>query len=413
MIVRNFLRSHLAESVLLALCVAMAVSFACALASLTGAYGARARRELARPYWRTLTVQAGADRSRTDAAAVPAVNSSADPMALESLDGDDILAACPTVAYAWQEIPWVMTVEPAGGPDEPAPTPERVTSLTVGPQFFPAYGLAPAQGSLFTEDDYTQGRQVAVLGHDLAARLFGDGRALGRSVRLDGAEYRIVGVLERDPLDDDPNGINNRLYAPPIATQVVTGPGGTVMMTKRIPTLVFSVDDAADLPGASRELSAYLDRALGEGGYSLVSNRERLVNEQRASRRIFGVISILAALGLLVAAVNITNLAAIRAARRARAVAVFRAVGASIPRVFVTLAGEVLSAAVVGALVGAAAAPPLASLLGGVLLGQILGVDPAALVVAFLLSVVVAAAFGTAPLYAAARRAPVEQLKSE
>jgi len=84
-------------------------------------------------------------------------------------------------------------------------TPERIAGEAVTAGFFEVLGVAPVLGRTFTADDDRPGAPlVVVLTHDFwMERLGGDPEALGREVMLDGAPYRVVGVLParfRSPL---------------------------------------------------------------------------------------------------------------------------------------------------------------------------------------------------------------------
>ena len=78
--------------------------------------------------------------------------------------------------------------------------PEQVRALAVTPSFFSTLGRGPALGRAFTEEDATfNADRFAILSHDTwISRFGGDASWIGRSIRLDGAPYRIVGVLPAD-----------------------------------------------------------------------------------------------------------------------------------------------------------------------------------------------------------------------
>src|ERR1051326_6689445 len=75
--------------------------------------------------------------------------------------------------------------------------PERVSGLRVSPDFFALLGVTPAIGRAFRPDEETSGQsQVAVLSDRFWRNRFAaDSGVLGRSIRLDGRPYAIVGVL--------------------------------------------------------------------------------------------------------------------------------------------------------------------------------------------------------------------------
>jgi predicted permease len=71
----------------------------------------------------------------------------------------------------------------------------QATKVTAG--FFPLLGAQPVCGRLFTASDDTPGSpHVVLLGDALWQKLFGrDPKAIGKTLRLDGSAYEIVGVI--------------------------------------------------------------------------------------------------------------------------------------------------------------------------------------------------------------------------
>jgi predicted permease len=80
-----------------------------------------------------------------------------------------------------------------------------VDGAVVTPGFFAAVGLRADAGRLFVADDLPPGRNgVAVVSHAFwRGHLGGDTMAVGRSLRLDGRDFRIVGVLPHDAVVPD------------------------------------------------------------------------------------------------------------------------------------------------------------------------------------------------------------------
>ncbi len=77
--------------------------------------------------------------------------------------------------------------------------PRRARSIEASGTYFTALGVPPLVGRTFDEEeDRPGGAPVAVLGEDLARRLFGGPtEALGRSLQVDGRPSTIVGVMPR------------------------------------------------------------------------------------------------------------------------------------------------------------------------------------------------------------------------
>lgn len=78
-----------------------------------------------------------------------------------------------------------------------ASRPEQLRGMQASAGFFTLLGHPPALGRDFTEDDELHGNSdVAILSHSLWQRRFdGDPSVVGRSVRLSGRPFRVIGVL--------------------------------------------------------------------------------------------------------------------------------------------------------------------------------------------------------------------------
>jgi putative ABC transport system permease protein len=63
-------------------------------------------------------------------------------------------------------------------------------------EYFEIRSYAIEQGRAFSPQEGRAGRAVAVIGHDLADRLFQDRDPIGREVKVYGLPYRVIGVVE-------------------------------------------------------------------------------------------------------------------------------------------------------------------------------------------------------------------------
>jgi putative ABC transport system permease protein len=77
--------------------------------------------------------------------------------------------------------------------------PLRVEAQSVSPSLFSILGVAAHLGRAFSKEEEARGRdRVALLSHGLWQRVFGGDEAIvGRTVRLDGETYDVVGVMPR------------------------------------------------------------------------------------------------------------------------------------------------------------------------------------------------------------------------
>src|SRR6516162_4261559 len=92
-------------------------------------------------------------------------------------------------------------------------TPERVDGARVTADFFDVFGARPRQGRIFRpEEDRPGAERVAVLSDRMwRSRLGGAPDAVGRTVRLDGELYTVVGIM---PASLDYTRDNEQLWVP-------------------------------------------------------------------------------------------------------------------------------------------------------------------------------------------------------
>jgi hypothetical protein len=91
---------------------------------------------------------------------------------------------------------WYFTLASQDGGEPP----DQVRGVRVSPVFFKMFGIKPALGRTFRDDEGEPGAdRVVVFGHGLWMRRFGgDPGIVGRRVLLDAEPYTVIGVLPRD-----------------------------------------------------------------------------------------------------------------------------------------------------------------------------------------------------------------------
>ena len=236
---------------------------------------------------------------------------------------------------------------------------ERLTAQEVTPSFFRVLGARAHRGRLFTEEEGQEGKaSVALLSHAYWERQFG-GRpdAIGRDLRLNGVRHVIVGVLPADFVFLDPAvrfwipasfSANERAedsrYSQNHDGVARLAPGVTVTQAQA----------QLDALNARRlEHAGPLKEALANAGYrtAVVPLEADLVRNVRAALRLLwgGALFV-----LLIAAVNITNLALVRTGGRLKELATRHAIGAARGRIVRQLLTETILLTVVGGALGLA-----------------------------------------------------------
>jgi predicted permease len=276
--------------------------------------------------------------------------------------------------------------------------------------------LKPALGRFFDPEEDTKPleRYVVVLGYDLWRGSFGgDPAVLGRQLQFNGMRYEIVGVGPKDF-----HGLSDHadLWVPSMLPPVRS------FITTR--SLRWAEGVARLKPGVGlrqaqdqmNSITAGLDKEMPDTNHGLrvtvMPIKEYLLGEMRGGLLI---LSVGAALLLLIACINVANLLLTRAAARQRAWSIRVALGASRRRLIRQMLTESLLLSFLGAAAGfllAQWATRTLIAVSGVRFQSFVhvGVAPEVIATAAALALICGLAFGVAPIWATFRADLTETL---
>jgi putative ABC transport system permease protein len=228
--------------------------------------------------------------------------------------------------------------------------PERVEGRRVTADYLPMLGVRPERGRLFTADEDRPGAShVVVLSHGLWERRFGaDPALLGRSIRLDGEPYQVLGVM---PAGVGLPGADEEFWVPLAITPEELRQTGNhrLVVVGRLRPGVSREQAEAEMKAIARRIEPVRPHSNTGISAVLVPLREGLVGDVRSP-----LLLLLGAVGfvVLIACGNVANLLLARAAGRQREIAVRASLGASRGRVVRQLLVESLLLALVGGVAG-------------------------------------------------------------
>jgi putative ABC transport system permease protein len=293
--------------------------------------------------------------------------------------------------------------------------------MLVSADFFPSIGVAPLVGRAFRqEENEVPGRDaVVVLGHDLWSREYGEDQSIvGRTVRMNGLEFTVVGVAPAEFTGLD-RFTRFEFFAPLMMAGQLTPDSSLRALDQRDDralTIKGRLRAGVTLRQAHAEL-ATIARDL-ERAYPDTNRSQTLVVRTELQDRfaesgpnvaLTAMLAFLAAAVLCVACANVAGLLASRAPVRAREIALRLAIGAGRGRVVRQLITESLLVAGLGGALGIVVG------YGGVLLFRRFRIptslpiavsfrlDQRALAVCVIVALVSAVLFGVMPAIRAAR----------
>jgi predicted permease len=237
-------------------------------------------------------------------------------------------------------------------------SPVRTDGQYVTPSYFHALGVAPVLGRAFTEEDATLGKEkFVILSYGLWKEMFaGDRAVVGKTIRLSGVPYEIVGVMPETfrPLDS-----KSRLWIPFAFTPQQTSDGARhnnswAMMARLQPGVTLeharqrlAAIDKRNIERAPARLRKLLEDARFQT--KIVGTRDELVKNIRPTLYL---LQAAVAFVLLIGCVNVANLLLVRANVRMRELAIRFSLGAGRVRMARQLLTETLTLAALGGLLG-------------------------------------------------------------
>ena len=317
-------------------------------------------------------------------------------------DVEEILAE-PSVAAAAPEIQAGSQVKFAS---------ENEIALVVGtrPGFFEVFSYAAHKGRIFTRSEDVGSRRVAVLGYDLAEKLFGARNPVGEEIRIGRQSFRVVGVMKEKGLVGFAD-FDMQVYIPLLRAKAMFNRRSLSQISVR-----GADDDDQDATRAA--VAGVLRRThrlqLGEeDDFTVITQKELFEQFSKGIRIWQAVFFAISGISLVVGGFGIMNIMLVSVTERTREIGVRMAVGAQRGDILTQFLAESSMICVVGAPLGIG----LGWMLNNVVAANLAPLEPVLAPRIVIIAVGVAIATGVVsglyPAWRASRLDPVDALRYE
>lgn len=272
------------------------------------------------------------------------------------------------------------------------------------PSWFQMHEMHLAEGRTFGPAE--ENERVAVIGSVSKHALFGDRPAMGKSVRINGHDYRVVGVTQDKKQSDSlfsMGGFQNLVYIPYQAFR-------NLEPNAQTDRIMVQIDPASEPRQLVRSLEAKLGERLDRQQYQVLTQEDLLGLVFKLMGILTWLLTGLTSIALFVGGIGIMTIMLMAANERSAEIGIRKAFGATRADIFAQFLCEAIVLCALGGLVGLCV-----SLLADYGLYLWTPVKPMMTfpIVALAMSVclVVGGVFGVLPAITASRKDPVQCLR--
>jgi putative ABC transport system permease protein len=278
--------------------------------------------------------------------------------------------------------------------------------ISAEPSYFGIRNIKLSEGREITDADNKDKKYVAVIGSNTKADLFGEGDAIGKKISLRGKEFEVIGITKKSDGGLSFGASSDDVVIVPYDT------GSELTGKNEIFRILVQVNDANNVEEVKK---AMIDKIksnhAGEEDFSVLTQDELLGTFNSILDILTAFVVAIAAISLLVGGIGIMNIMLVTVSERTKEIGIRKAMGAT----FGNILGQFLTESIVISLIGGVIGVGL-SYLAGFVIERLTDITPVfsarALIAAIGVSLLVGIIFGTAPAIKAARKNPIQALKS-
>ena len=315
-----------------------------------------------------------------------------------SLEDAQIIATLPGVEFV---VPVVRGV----GAIEYGNRQRNSDILGVGSQMSKAWQFKVSMGHFLPEDPSGRSRAYAVLGYTMKQELFSNTNPLGKTIRVGGLRFKVIGVIEKkgQMLGFDMDDI---VYIPTDkALQLFNREG------------LMEIDISFGSATSSSQLAARVKHLLtqrhGDEDFTITTQDEMLLSMGNILNILTVGIAALGSISLFVGAVGIATIMTTTVSERRVEIGLLRAIGASQRQILGLFLGEAVLISLLGGIIGLTLLAVIAALLALLVPALPLALHPFFLTLALFASAFIGLLAGVIPAYNASRLNPIDALRAE
>jgi putative ABC transport system permease protein len=293
-------------------------------------------------------------------------------------------------------------------------TSEAVNMVAVTAEFVDVQRMEFSEGRFFNESESYSGKQVVVLGYDIAQNLFDGFNPIGKTVRMYGQKFTVIGVTKKKGSSgiDIGGGDDTSAFFPATFLRRIYGDNNPQVL----PVIVIKPEKGTDIEALKSDIAQKLRnfRGVKQGDIdnffiNILSGLTDMIDGLLGSLRVGGII--ISFFSFLVGGFGIANIMFVSVKERTNLIGIQKSLGAKNKFILFQFLFEAIILCLIGGAIGLLIVWLLAMLLTNILDFEFV-LSFSNILIGTSLSVIVGLISGILPAISASKLDPVEAIRS-
>lgn len=262
-----------------------------------------------------------------------------------------------------------------------------------------------SSGRLLSEIDLENNSKVCLLGTNISETLFSLSNPIGQSIRINGDNYTVVGVLTA--VGNSMGSNIDDIIMMPFTTAKYLGSDTSIN------NLYIKVEDENRIDNTTTLIENYIKNTLGitTDDFSVSSQDSMLETMDSINNTLSLLLGGIASISLIVGGIGVMNVMLVSVTERTKEIGIRKALGATRLDILIQFLIETLVLCLLGGIIGVGAGIGIGIVLGK--MGYTFAPGISIIFVAFLSSAFIGTVFGIFPANKASKLNPIEALRTD
>ena len=265
--------------------------------------------------------------------------------------------------------------------------------------------LTISSGRLLSPIDLENNSKVCLLGNDIATTLFSLSNPVGQSIRIDGDNYTVIGVLTA--VGSSMGSNVDEMIMIPFTTAKYLGSDTSIN------NLYIKVTDKNKIEQATSTIENYITSSLGitTDDFNVSSQDSMIDTMDSVTNTLSLLLGGIASISLIVGGIGVMNVMLVSVTERTKEIGIRKALGAKRSDILMQFLIEALVLCLLGGIIGVLFGIGIGLVLGK--MGYSFSPGTGIVIIAFLSSALIGTIFGIFPANKASKLNPIDALHTD